>query len=123
MTMDASNAKHRVANDDDPEAQLCAYNTAFEELDLMFRWDAGTLVALAPINGDRERVCAYIERHHPHLLTAYSADFLCQAIVDKKNQHYHACAESAALRHGRHGQSRHDSPGVRSDESAMTPQG
>jgi hypothetical protein len=118
--VDASNDKHGSIYDDS-EAQLCAYNTAFEELDLMFRWDAGTLVALAPINGDRERVRAYIERHHPHLLTAYSADFLCQVIVEKKNRHFHACAESAALRHGRRWQSRHEAQWGRTDEAAVAP--
>jgi hypothetical protein len=83
----------------DLPAQVCAYNTAFEELDLMFRWDEQTLAALAALPGSEyERVAHYIERHCPHLLTAYSTDFLCHAIVDKKNQHYAECVASAALR-------------------------
>jgi len=66
-------------------AQLCAYNNAFAELGLRFRWDAQTLAALASIDGDEARLAAYIETHHPHLLKAYSREFLCAAILERKN--------------------------------------
>ena len=66
------------------EAQLCAFNTAFAELGLRFRWDARTLYSLASIAGERERVSAYIDAHHPHLLKAYSMEFLCEAILARK---------------------------------------
>jgi hypothetical protein len=97
----ASHKEHaeRTEHERDLQAQLCAYNTAFEELDLMFRWDAQTLAALAVLPGDEHgRVAHYIERYCPHLLTAYSAEFLCRVIVDKKNHHYTQCAASAAQR-------------------------
>jgi hypothetical protein len=94
----------RTTQDRDLPAQVCAYNTAFEELDLMFRWDEHTLAELAALPGDEyQRVAHYIERHTPHLLTAYSAEFLCRAIVDTKNQHHARCVASAALRDA-HGQ-------------------
>jgi hypothetical protein len=67
------------------EAQLCAFNTAFSELGLRFRWDARTLYSLATIAGEQERIAAYIEAHHPHLLKAYSMEFLCEAILARKN--------------------------------------
>lgn len=69
----------------DLHAHVCAYNMAFEELGLRFRWDARTLASLASIEGETARIVAYIEAHHPHLLTAYSAEFLSQAILARKN--------------------------------------
>ena len=83
-------------------AQLCAYNTAFDELGLRFRWDARTLASLATIDGEEARITAYIETHHAHLLNAYSAEFLSRAILEKKNARYPAClpvhVESASPR-------------------------
>jgi hypothetical protein len=70
------------------EAQLCAYNSAFDELGLRFRWDANTLALLAMIEGEEARIAAYIEAHHPHLLKAYSPGFLSRAILEKKNARY-----------------------------------
>ncbi len=69
----------------DLRAHVCAYNMAFAELGLRFRWDSHTLASLASIDGEAARIVAYIEAHHPHLLTAYSADFLSEAILAKKN--------------------------------------
>ncbi|WOD13867.1 hypothetical protein [Paraburkholderia kirstenboschensis] len=73
------------------QAQLCAYNAAFDELGLRFRWDARTLTSLAAIDGEQARITAYIEAHHAHLLKAYSAEFLSRAILGKKNARYPAC--------------------------------
>jgi len=78
------------AHDAEVEAQLCAYNSAFDELGLRFRWDASTLALLARIDGEEARIAAYIEAHHPHLLNAYSAGFLSRAILEKKNARYPA---------------------------------
>ncbi|RKF50933.1 hypothetical protein [Paraburkholderia fungorum] len=82
------------------EAQLCAYNSAFDELGLRFRWDASTLALLATIDGEEARIAAYIEAHHAHLLNAYSPGFLSRAILEKKNARYPASlprrVESAA---------------------------
>jgi len=63
------------------DTHLCAFNSAFAELGLRFRWDAQTLHSLASIDSEHARVAAYIEAHHPHLLNAYSIDFLCDAIL------------------------------------------
>ena len=80
-------AANRLATESDRHLheQLCAYNSAFDELGLRFRWDAHTLASLASIDGDQARLAAYIETHHPHLLSAYSCDFLCTAILERKN--------------------------------------
>ncbi len=66
-------------------AHVCAYNMAFEELGLRFRWDARMLASLACIEDETARIVTYIETHHPHLLKAYSAEFLSQAILTRKN--------------------------------------
>ncbi|MDR3096386.1 MAG: hypothetical protein LBV73_04835 [Paraburkholderia sp.] len=66
-------------------SQLSAFNSAFAELGLRFRWDASTLYALASIQGEAARLATYIETHHAHLLKAYSIDFLCEAILGRKN--------------------------------------
>ncbi len=72
-------------DENDLHTQLCAYNMAFAELGLRFRWDAVTLASLASIETEAARIVAYIEAHHPHLLKAYSADCLSQAILEKKH--------------------------------------
>ncbi|RDK02702.1 hypothetical protein [Paraburkholderia lacunae] len=79
------------AQDAEVHAQLCAYNTAFDELGLRFRWDAQTLALLALIDGEQARITAYIEAHHAHLLKAYSAEFLSRAILERKNARYPVC--------------------------------
>ncbi|WP_244816863.1 hypothetical protein [Caballeronia sp. Lep1P3] len=76
------------------QAQVCAFNTAFEELDLMFRWDAETYRSLASADSDYGKVAQYIGTHCPHLLKAYSAEFLCQAIVERKNSTIEACRQN-----------------------------
>ncbi|QQC66162.1 hypothetical protein [Paraburkholderia ginsengisoli] len=73
------------AHDVEVQAQLCAYNAAFDELGLRFRWDEQMLTSLAMIDGEREQIAAYIEAHHAHLLKAYSAEFLSRAILERKN--------------------------------------
>jgi hypothetical protein len=84
------------AHSDDREihAQVCAFNTAFEELDLMFRWDAPTYRSLASADSDYGKIALYIETHCAHLLTAYSAEFLCEAIVERKNSTIEACRKN-----------------------------
>ena len=75
-------------HDAEVRAQLCAYNAAFDELGLRFRWDERTLTSLAMIDGEQEQITAYIEAHHAHLLKAYSAEFLSRAILEKKSARY-----------------------------------
>lgn len=69
------------------DAQLCAFNSAFADLGLRFRWDAQMLTSLAAIDGEHARVATYLETHQPHLLNAYSAAFLADAILAKKRAH------------------------------------
>ena len=74
-------------------ARLCsvemdrqAYNAAFEELGLSWHWDSVTFSSL-PAAG-RHGVRSYIEREQPHLLRAYDAEFLVEAIENAKRRCY-----------------------------------
>ena len=77
----------RTERHDAVRVQLCAYNMAFSELGLRFRWDANVLASLSAIDDEGERVAAYITANHSHLLNAYSAEFLSRAILERKNAH------------------------------------
>jgi hypothetical protein len=50
------------------------YTAAFEELGLSWQWDPATH------GGGREGLRAYLQKEHPHLLRAYEADFLVDAV-------------------------------------------
>ena len=63
------------------EAQVHAYNAAFEELDLPWHWDAATYQQLA---GHGCGVRRYLETERPHLLRAYDSDFLVAAVEAAK---------------------------------------
>jgi hypothetical protein len=70
------------------EALLSAYNAAFSDLGLRFRWSQATLDFFDDVSNELVRITAYIERFHSHLLSAYDADFLAQLIFERKNQFY-----------------------------------
>jgi hypothetical protein len=72
---------------DAAEMHLSAYNAAFYELGLRWHWDAATYQAL-PCTDDKSRIRRYIETRHPHLLNAYDADFLADAIQAAKTRCY-----------------------------------
>jgi len=57
-------------------AELAAYNHAFCELELPWRWDATTLSELKSVAADCDVVGAYVERSQAHLLRAYEKAFL-----------------------------------------------
>ena len=69
------------------EMQLAAFNAAFAELGLRFRWDMPMFEWLCGIECEKTRVTRYIEEYHAHLLNAYDAAFLSQLIFDKKNEY------------------------------------
>jgi hypothetical protein len=67
------------------EILVCAYNAAFSELGLRFRWDAGALGSMGDARCEQTRMAEFIRRHHPHLLKAYDAEFLSGLICERKN--------------------------------------
>jgi hypothetical protein len=60
------------------EAHL--YNLACHELDLSWDWDPATY------GGGREGLRRYLQAEQPHLLRAYDADFLIDAVEAVKER-------------------------------------
>ena len=53
-----------------------ALNRAFWDLGLRFQWDDATWAALSGLPDLRSQLRCYLEKHQPHLLAVYDADFL-----------------------------------------------
>jgi len=79
------------ATDEGMTAELEAYNRAFLELELSWRWDARTFRDLLRIAADRDCVGAYIERQQPHLLRVYEKSFLRDLVLSAKDRHQREC--------------------------------
>jgi hypothetical protein len=70
-------ANQAAGQANDPlDTELAAYNHAFCELELPWRWDAHTFRHLLSIAADRDVVGTYVERNQAHLLRAYEKAFL-----------------------------------------------
>lgn len=69
---------------------LSAFNAAFDELGLRWHWDAQIYHELRRHSCEKERVRIYLQTHQPHLLTAYDASFLVEAIYAVKARRYEA---------------------------------
>jgi hypothetical protein len=63
-----------------------AYNAAFEDLGLEWRLDAAEYERLCSIEGEENRIRAYLQGHHAHLLKVYDLDFLCRLIADARRR-------------------------------------
>ena len=68
-------------------AELEAYNRAFLELELSWRWDAPTFSDLLQVAADRDFVGAYIERNQAHLLRVYEKSFLRDLVLSAKDRY------------------------------------
>ena len=77
---------------DDAAAELdrSAFNAAFHELGLRWFWDSDTCRALAAEPDERRRIRGYLEAEQAHMLRAYDADFLTDAILAAKQRHLSA---------------------------------
>ena len=83
-----ANPLHRTHSASDPiAAELHAYNSAFSELELPWRWDADTFRQLLGVAGGRDPVTAYIESSQQHLLRAYDKTFLRDLVFAVKARH------------------------------------
>jgi hypothetical protein len=85
---------HDTHQQGDREAHRQSYNAAFEELGLNWHWDPVTYACL-PAEGP-EGLRAYLEREHSHLLRAYDADFLVNAIETAKGRCYEVMMRNRA---------------------------
>jgi hypothetical protein len=83
-----------IKTNDSLDAELAAWNHAFCELELPWRWDAPTFSYLKNIAKDQDLVGAYVERNQAHLLRAYEKAFL-RDLVQSARERYresHAAA-------------------------------
>jgi hypothetical protein len=71
---------------DATEIERSAFNAAFYELGLRWHWDSDTYDVLAAEACERARVRRYLEGEQAHLLRAYDADFLTDAILSAKRR-------------------------------------
>jgi hypothetical protein len=79
---------------DPTEAHRNAYNAAFYELGLKWHWDADTYRGLLAGAEEADRIRHYLANHQAHLLNAYDADFLVNAIQTTKER----CLENITAR-------------------------
>lgn len=85
---------HKLRCPSDAEIDLSAYNAAFYELGLRWHWDDATYEQLCSQPCERSRLRHYLEQAQPHLLRAYDADFLADAILQAKQRRQAALAQS-----------------------------
>lgn len=76
----------------DPLAvELEAYNRAFCELELPWRWDADTFRELLRTAHDRDFIGVYVERAQAHLLRVYEKAFLRKLVLEAKERCMRDC--------------------------------
>ena len=75
------------------EANRLAYNAAFHDLGLTWFWDAETHERLQTSADERERIRIYLETQQAHLLKAYDAEFLVNAIHTTKQRRLEALSQ------------------------------
>jgi hypothetical protein len=85
---------HKIDCPTDAEIERSAYNAAFHELGLRWHWDDATYDQLCSVPCERARLRHYLEQAQPHLLRAYDADFLADAILQAKQRCQAVLAQS-----------------------------
>ena len=67
-------------------AELAAFNRAFAELELPWRWDSETFRQLLRSAAEGDCVGAYIERSQAHLLRVYEKSFLRELVLGARDR-------------------------------------
>lgn len=78
--------QHTTSTRDLAEIERNAYNLAFFALGLDWFWDVQTYASLRATPRDGCHVRDFLETKSPHLLRAYDADFLVNAIEAQRTQ-------------------------------------
>ena len=86
---------HKIDCASEADIERSAYNAAFYELGLRWHWDDATYERLANVSCERSRLRQYLENMQPHLLRAYDADFLTDAVLQAKERFQRSLAQSA----------------------------
>jgi hypothetical protein len=100
-----------TAHDADAEIDRAAFNAAFYELGLRWHWDSRTYEGVASQACERHRLQGYLQSEQAHLLRAYDAEFLTDAILQAKQR----CRPALAAR-PTHAVSRFNCIAARCDE-------
>jgi hypothetical protein len=95
----SENAMSTTHSSNQADAHRNAYNAAFHELGLRFHWDGEVYRSVLCPDGERACLRRYLEQQQPHLLKAYDADFLVDAIQAAKAR----CFDVMAAAGGRAG--------------------
>lgn len=81
---------------DASEIERSAFNAAFYELGLRWHWDSDTYAALVGNPCERARLRNYVQVEQAHLLRAYDAEFLIDAILVAKQRSQQLLAKCTA---------------------------
>jgi hypothetical protein len=79
---------HATEATDPADIHRNAYNAAFYELGLRWHWDGKIYPSVLSQDDERTRVRTYLETHQSHLLKAYDAEFLVDAVETAKARCY-----------------------------------
>lgn len=74
--------------DTERDGHRVAFNAAFAEAGLPWRWDAALYGELLAVTGGKERIRFYCERFHPEFLAATDADQRIRQLHAAKTRHY-----------------------------------
>ena len=85
-----------VLADTEKDGHLVAFNLAFDDLGLPFRWDEETYGKLLRVGGGKERFAAYL-REHPEIDTGRDVAELAAEVHQRKTQHYVELIASGAV--------------------------
>jgi hypothetical protein len=80
-----------TASEDCIAAELEAYNRAFSDLELPWRWDVRTFRDLLQLAPDRDFVGVYVERNQAHLLRVYEKAFLRDLVHSARDRYLQQC--------------------------------
>jgi hypothetical protein len=80
-----------TASEEGIAAELEAYNRAFSDLELPWRWDVRTFHDLIELAPDRDFVGVYVERNQAHLLRVYEKSFLRDLVHSARDRYLQEC--------------------------------
>lgn len=83
---------------DAADIHRCAYNAAFHELGLKWHWGPDHYDCALPPGQEKSHLLSYLQSHQDHLLRAYDAEFLVQAITAAKLRCYETLLMSGNTR-------------------------
>jgi HAD superfamily hydrolase (TIGR01509 family) len=83
--------------DTERDGHRVAFNAAFEEAGLPWRWDVSRYGELLAVTGGKERMRFFAEHHDPAFLAAADADARIKQLHAAKTRHYLAMLEAGKI--------------------------